>query len=108
MCDQEVVRGHLRGHEARLVRDLDAIVGAAIRLNLADEVDGFDAMSADERVAALEALAAAREPLGGRARATSALPAHEPRRPAGRAVKGNQSRAELLNLNSGLSPTKAT
>lgn len=27
MCDQEVVRGHLRGHEVRLVRDLDAIVG---------------------------------------------------------------------------------
>lgn len=52
MCDQEVVRGHLRGHEVRLVRDLDAIVGEAIRLNLADEVDGFDAMPADERVAA--------------------------------------------------------
>lgn len=68
MCDQEVVRGHLRGHEVRLVRDLDAIVGEAIRLNLADEVDGFDAMPADERVAALEELAVARKPLGSQAR----------------------------------------
>ena len=68
MCDQKVVGGHLRGHEVRLIRDLDAIVGTAIRLNLANEVDGFDAMSADERVVALEELAVARKPLGSQAR----------------------------------------